>query len=91
MTRVKATGINQKGIGPQAMTSEKRQAFLEDTSTIILKNRTIEHLRELSFDMPHSSQVKQGIITYDDLILTIIRFYRKKKNLWDPILNEDDD
>lgn len=70
--------------------AERRQAFLEDTSTIILKNRTIEHLRELSFDMPQKDKEKDNKFLYDGLILDMIRVYRKKKDLWDPILNGDD-
>lgn len=83
MARVKATGINQKGIGPQAMTPEKRQTFLDSASPILLNNRTIEAIRELSFDMPQKDLNKDNKYTYDGLILDLIKVYRKKKGLGD--------
>ena len=68
-------------------TQEKREAFLENTSSILLKNKTICELKALTSEMSYKDN--QKIVTFEDLISDMIRVYRKKKGLdWDPYSND---
>lgn len=69
----------QPGLGIRAMKFEKRQAFLQETSPVLLRNPTIEILRELSLDIPQKDKDKQNIVTFDDLIIDMIKVYRKHR------------
>lgn len=54
---------------------------LPATAPVILQRSTIIHLQELSMEM--SNKDKQEIITYDNIIVDMIRVYRAKKRLGD--------
>jgi hypothetical protein len=60
------------------LTKSQWQDHMRQSSTILLRNSTISHLKDLSDDLRFGDNK-----TYDDLIVILIKSYRKKKGLDD--------
>ncbi|MGH9988709.1 MAG: hypothetical protein ACRD8W_32665, partial [Nitrososphaeraceae archaeon] len=55
----------------------KKRPTLQESSSILLRNITIAHLKELQWELPKRDRKD----TFDELIVQLITFYRKKKKM----------